>query len=645
MQARVCCSLTAKKFLVLSIVLILCAGIFSGCMDNVRPLEAKPSHGGNLNGTDKNGFAKIQELTGVRLFGVSEAPFLNNAIKFEALNEANYKYTEFKSKAEIPAFAPGDKATGWKSIANGGVISATTAKNIVVAAVDENDVIQRLKTFYFVPGVNYYSLEGSTYLDVTGEEPQEKYYVSGAARAIAQTMLNTAKNDYTYGIGKALFNYLEQYTSPEALAGAYKAGISFEVAPEQNIYAPISGEIIAVGNEQSMNKIAIYNATFDLTLILLHCSDITPATELYNSKTAVKAGELLGYGGQVGGPVGFEQVHMEVLDGRQENYYYASADLDTLRKYTYDPRILSDLGTLPVIDDQKPAPTILGNSSGNVNAKGMVARLDDSIIFVNDNDGGRMYKLGPDDAQPVKITDDKVTSLAASEGYIYYSNLSDKGNLYRIRPDGTERTMLFKGKCDYITVVNNLIYFRNYSDNSGLYCVELDGSNPTRLNRNLSWMMAWGGDKLYLAYGSDRIFAAELKTDEEGKLSAEMVKITENRGWYLVILEDWIYYTNGNEKNAIYKVKKDGTENQVVLNEGAEFLNYHEGWLYYSSLKEEQRIFRVRLDGSAREQVTADPYSSDINIIGHYLYYRVGNSGQYRKNIYTGEVTKADLSD
>ena len=87
-------------------------------------------------------------------------------------------------------------------------------------------------------------------------------------------------------------------------------------------------------------------------------------------------------------------------------------------------------------------------------------------------------------------------------------------------------------------------------------------------------------------------------------------------------------------------MRLDGSENQQALDVRARRLNYADGWLYFTDMDENQKMYRARADGSEISLVADIELCIDINISGNWLFFRVEGSEvkQYMMNLNTSEV-------
>jgi hypothetical protein len=103
--------------------------------------------------------------------------------------------------------------------------------------------------------------------------------------------------------------------------------------------------------------------------------------------------------------------------------------------------------------------------------------------------------------------------------WIYFSNALDADKLYKMSLDGKVQAKLNDSVSYFGVVDEQWIYYSNYSYGGYLYKIRKDGLGTTRLNNE------WSTD--------------------------------------IVLKDDWIIYKNAKE-NKVYKIRKDGSERQLV---------------------------------------------------------------------------------
>lgn len=600
-----------------SLVLLSLCGVLAltGCMTSILPLE-KPYSGnssrpGNTASATGGAASRMPSqnnspdtLSGVRVYYSGEGSLLT----FETANQYEFRYKIFDSKPQLSA---GQDVSDWLPINNGENFDGGQCRNIAVAAVD-NDKLTAYAIYEYVPGVIYYPLSD-------GINEQYKY--------LAQSLSNWVKEDYSLGNASIMESYQEQEEN------VFCAGITMRMSAGQPVYSPIAGEIIYCGTAQDMNMVAVYNYEMDMTMLLLHMQDISPAREALEKGYAFEAGYLLGYAGKAGAQR--DSLYIELFDGASFNSIYKTEDISLLRRQTLDPLILSSGG--PVLSEDKPGYIPVSNKDGNMNNQGMAAMEDDWIYFINDGENYAIYKMRLDGTEMQEVCSDKAACLTVSEGWIYYCKEDSDNNIYKVRVDGTERVKLNSYHSNCLTVVGDWIYFRNFRYYSRMYRMKTDGSEVQRLTSNAAWGYFWHDGSIYHieSRSGEVIYRADF--NQEG---AEVTKLNSSASDYICIADGWLYYVNRGKQNYIYKMRLDGSENQQALDVRARRLNYADGWLYFTDMDENQKMYRARADGSEISLVADIELCIDINISGNWLFFRVEGSEvkQYMMNLNTSEV-------
>lgn len=196
---------------------------------------------------------------------------------------------------------------------------------------------------------------------------------------------------------------------------------------------------------------AVYSYELDMTMILLHMQDITPAREALEARYSFEEGYLLGYVGSVGAQE--DCLYIELFEGASFSSIYKTEDVSLLHRQTLDPLILSLNG--PVLSEDKPGYIPVSNKDGNMNNQGMVAMEDDWIYFINDAENYSIYKMRLDGTEMQEVCSDKTACLTVSEGWIYYCKEDSDNNVYKVRTDGSERTKLNSYHSNCLTVVGD----------------------------------------------------------------------------------------------------------------------------------------------------------------------------------------------
>ena len=616
----------------------LCICILAGCMEIVTPIG--PSEGTVSASAAPSGSRQPvgeMELTGVRLEGAAAEPYVGGDIRLVSVNEAAFVY-RVAEEGETPQYAYHDAAEGFSPVPADGRIRGTEGRNLVIAAVDAQNRIERFGLFRYVTGARYAQAEGG----------EQEYRITPEYQTLVQTVLNTGKTEFFYGAGQVRVNYMQAFGAeanvPEYYRGKYSAGISVHMPANAPVYSPMDGTILELGSsETSMNRIAVYNKELDMTLVLLHCSSIAPAAQLLAAGGEVRRGDLLGYAGTAGNPAGFDQVYMELRAGENKDCLFVTESLAELRAQTYDPRILSMVYGEALTDAGKPTFSVVGTTQWNANNLGLFTRDNDTVYFANSADKDYIYKMNADGTEQQLVAEVSAKYLNVVEGWLYFCNKSDGQRLYKMKIDGTELTALMPSnryKVEFVTVVDDMIYFSCFTKRNRLSHITTDGKNFTMETDGKTTAYVYYQDKLYLSndYKYNRVYTMERIRGEEGD-EFSVKQLTEYRASSIAIIEDVIYFANVKQGGKLYRMAMDGSNVEKAAEVSVQYLNYDKGYFYFANADEGGRLYRMKPDGSEKEPVSEYDNCSDVNIIGKWLYYTVNWSDimQYRIDLETGE--------
>ncbi|MBZ9684926.1 DUF5050 domain-containing protein [Clostridium estertheticum] len=89
------------------------------------------------------------------------------------------------------------------------------------------------------------------------------------------------------------------------------------------------------------------------------------------------------------------------------------------------------------------------------------------------------------------------------------------------------------------------------------------------------------------------------KMSLDGKIQAKLV---DSEAWYEAIDEQWIYYSNYSNGGFLYKIRKDALGNTKLNNEWSVDVQVQGDWILYKN-KLENRVYKMKKDGSERQLV------------------------------------------
>lgn len=250
------------------------------------------------------------------------------------------------------------------------------------------------------------------------------------------------------------------------------------------------------------------------------------------------------------------------------------------------------------------------------------------------------------------VGNEKITNIVSSgqkiakQGeWIYYIGLVD-GKLYKVKTDGTQTTKLNDDFCTCLSVVGDCIYYCNeYPNGYGYSCIykmSTDGTNKTEVCSNyLSSFQVKDDYIYYISFDYN-----DLSSDYEYRLHKVKTDGTEDTilkdgdALNLVIYNDWIYYSRDSK---IYRMKFDGSDNNVVLENLGTTFNISGDSIYY--FDEDMKLIKASLDGSNKAELCDALPSTSLEVDGEWIYYSatIFSDGLYK--IKTDGSQKTQLTD
>ncbi|QHE53684.1 DUF5050 domain-containing protein [Pontibacillus sp. HMF3514] len=132
------------------------------------------------------------------------------------------------------------------------------------------------------------------------------------------------------------------------------------------------------------------------------------------------------------------------------------------------------------------------------------------------------------------------------------------------------------------------------------------------------------------------------KVSENERYVNRVASDQENNVAFLNVIGDWIYYSNAQDNLSIYKIKKDGSGRQKLVNAPAMYLHVVDDWMYYTN-PEKEAIYKAKTDGSQLVKITetSSPFTSAVH--QGWVYYVDSKSGGFYR-IKTDGIQKMKLT-
>ena len=93
-----------------------------------------------------------------------------------------------------------------------------------------------------------------------------------------------------------------------------------------------------------------------------------------------------------------------------------------------------------------------------------------------------------------------------------------------------------------------------------------------------------------------------------------------SQGGLMVSMGDWLYYTEANSDNTVWRMKHDGTGKEKVLDVSAWHMSIINGWLYYREYSSRGYLCRYNLQDNKKE-ILVKRKVYEPKVVGRYIYY------------------------
>ncbi len=346
-----------------------------------------------------------------------------------------------------------------------------------------------------------------------------------------------------------------------------------------------------------------------------------------------------------GDPVYFDEVPATYQFEMMFNNVFVQSDV-----YEVHPDGLITITDSPVpplnILDLSYLEDINGNSTGNINNRGLAQESDNWIYYVNSGDNNYLYKIGVDGSGKTKLNSEACDEINVVGDWVVY-RATDSGNICKVKTDGSERTLVCDDVVHGSIVFNNWIY---YVSEESLCRIRLDGTEKAEIdtgavigsinviNQSVVFqgrgpvgpvlgtvavdgghLPVWdfeslhGGETIYIGfevyegvgYGSLATEGYAIYRDAYNPNTGEDIfgPVNDDASAFVTVADGWIYYQNLDDGGSLYKIRIDGTERTKLNSDSSESINAAGDWIYYENMSDNGRIYRMRTDGTERQPV------------------------------------------
>ena len=598
----------------------------------------------------------ISRAQGMYLFGASNAPYTVGDVAFFATKQGNYRFKMYGKDGTPEVIEEGFDASSWEEIESNQIIKGSGCRNITLVSTNSKGIVKEVVYYDYVPGIIYGHSNPNQYDDLliyNEENPllEDERAIKIASNLFKSNLTSYVQNDY----GSIIQGFLSKYSNVGGLLeGYYHTGTDFTIHNNQPFYSIVDGVITYAEGTDDYNMITIYCEKQDISVFILHGKDITPAKELFKNGGVVKKGDLLGYGGSAGDPVGDTHIHLEVRRGKEERYKSFSKEIQYTRMSNYDPLLLADFFELEVLQENGYTPfSKLKTTSFDGQNNASCVLSGQWLYYIDKNDNNKIYKARPDGTTNSVLVDSPCANLNYYDGWLYYSDLGANGHLTKTKADGSQTVKITEVDTrDFILVQEDWIYFANSLDKDAIYKIKHDGTERKELVRRDVSDIFYYDNAIYYTQNArlkaQRIWKLDLTTGKinqvstsradkpfvyqgnlcyrkfyENKvcLSLPLTNLSEDNATVLIphaynqiqIGNRYLMYTRENDGDSIY-VKFDDLLEPIKLTNDTlcQNLTVQGGWLYYytPTLEGGNTLTRINVYGLKKQRLFVEGWTN-----------------------------------
>ena len=274
---------------------------------------------------------------------------------------------------------------------------------------------------------------------------------------------------------------------------------------------------------------------------------------------------------------------------------------------------------------------LVGNTAGNLNNGGNFVEDDKTIYFANPYDQNTIYKMNRDLTDIRKISNAAAGFMNIGGDYLYYyqknsSAASSLGfvvrmsGIYRSDSDGKHVLCLDKSDCDKLILVGNRVYYTKAVDGLMTLCLHSITTNkkdPRQLTDFLVNPAGADGSLIYYnGTESDHyLYAYDTRTDSSRQVASYEM-------WFPVYYGGCIYFLDLSANYRLCRLNLSTGDMNVLANERVDCFNVGNGFVYYQTNDPKSpALYKVRIDGTESELVSSGIYHN-INFAGGYVFFQ-----------------------
>lgn len=303
--------------------------------------------------------------------------------------------------------------------------------------------------------------------------------------------------------------------------------------------------------------------------------------------------------------------------------------------------IVSGVALYTILNRPQTIPAdAIGNTSGNINNRGLFCESDGYVYFSNSYDQRKLYKMNLDGTGAKCISDVPVEFINVYGNQIFFyqtpgadDQVFGLGGLYGVCSTDTNGTSGMHNIDK--TIVNSLIlygpdlYYQHYDKAEGLRLYKADpvSKEKTEISDKRVFVSTPYNGK-FMTYNEDNGYFLSLFNPASG----QMELFDQEARAYNVILEgQYVYYMNIDDSYKIYRMNIGNYEKEKLCDYTVDLFNVYGDNVFFqrsASSGETPALMHMKTNGGSPSVVAEGNYTN-INCTSTYTYfYGYGDAAQ-----------------
>lgn len=278
---------------------------------------------------------------------------------------------------------------------------------------------------------------------------------------------------------------------------------------------------------------------------------------------------------------------------------------------------------------------VTGNTTGNLNNKGLFCEKDDILYFANGYDNNSLYYYNANNGSCKKLADGPVSSINTDDNYIYFVREASRSKgtfgmssnnfvgIYRMDKKGKRKVRLHNGPVGLAHLINNTIYYQNYSNNYGLhfFSVKIDGDEDVEIFKEAILPTGYYNGSLLYANVENNHFVSIFDD-----VSRKKNTLYEGDCYFPTVEANCLYYMDISNNYCLKKYNLDTKEEIILTTERLDSFNILGDTIFYQVSDEKNPCLkRMKSDGTNME-VVQNGIFHQISMTKNYTYFTTFNS-------------------